>query len=154
MVATIVWTQDQSSYYDGRLVILEVPTCNVLREFYLGRNVSVKSIAFSPRGRYIAIAMKHDFHLYDLFSPSKLPTIDLHYTELGLEAGYMGQYVQFNHKGDELLFKVLNTHYFMFRERLVGFTFLRFIESRGLSFGGVRANAGRIGRYRGFNLSG
>lgn len=105
MVATILWRRGAFSYHDGRLVVPEVPTCNVVKDIYLAREVPVTSTAFSPDSRDVAVGRKNHTSVYDLHSPSDQLSIDIrHKTHSGF-AGYVGQYVQFSADGTKLFLK-------------------------------------------------
>ena len=105
-----MWRELDSSYADGRLVVLEVPTCNVLRDFYMAYKVSVSGIAFSPDNRYVAVDRRNRISVYDLQSDSDRPSIDIRYKALDGVSGYSGQYVAVSVKTAQKLYLKARPH--------------------------------------------
>ena len=108
LVALVQYGKSRSTFInaDVRLLVMDVATCDVLRDIDMqSRYDVVSSIAFSTNGRYIAVDRRNRISVYDLHSASDEVVMDIRYKTQSDFSGYVGQYVQFSADGTRLYLK-------------------------------------------------
>ena len=106
MVASELRQLDAFTYVDWRVMVLEVPTCNLIRDVYVSSRDAIRSIAFSPDNRHIAVARGGRIGVYDVQSGNDDPVLDVRHRLLTDPLPYylLERHVQFSHDGTKIFF--------------------------------------------------